>query len=67
MQDDITLSPLQTQGTWRSKSISSLPDDFLIDAISPSRMSGYPKGNPCTWPITEHGIPSTFGPSVSTL
>ena len=36
MQDDRITNPLQTQGTWSSKSISSLPDDFLIDAISPS-------------------------------
>ena len=36
MQDNRAIEALQTQGTWSSKSISSLPDDFLIDAISPS-------------------------------
>jgi hypothetical protein len=36
MQADRVTNPLQTQGTWSSKSISSLPDDSLIDAISPS-------------------------------
>ncbi|MDA7634063.1 hypothetical protein N8696_01335, partial [bacterium] len=36
MQEDRDINLLQTQGTWSSKSISSLPDDFLIDVISPS-------------------------------